>query len=161
MEPFFAALHSPPTPLKILIIDDEPSIRQTLCQALAIDGHKIYEAEDGVMGVRLFTIARPDLVLLDMILPKRDGLQALQDIRRVDSKVGVIIMSALTPDRLTIRSTLSTADSYLQKPFSMKLLYMHVQLVMKKARLRYPKPAWQELVTNGFHRGHDKASLQK
>ena len=160
MEPTFAALHSLSTPLKILVIDDEPSIRQVLCQALEMDGHQIYEASDGVIAVHLFAVARPDLVLLDIILPKKDGLHVLQDIRRLDNKVGVIVMSALTPDRLTIRSTLSTADSYLQKPFSLKLLYMHIQYVMKKARLRYPEPRWQELVTNGYHKRHDNSSLQ-
>jgi len=160
MEPIFPMLRSPSAPLKILVVDDEPNIRQSLCQALEIDGHQIYEASDGALAVDLFTITHPDLVLLDIILPKKDGLYVLQEIRHLDNKVGVIVMSAMTPDRLMIRSTLCTADSYLQKPFSVKLLYMHIQLVMSKARLRYPKADYQKLLVNGFHHGHDNATLR-
>jgi DNA-binding response OmpR family regulator len=106
----------PENPVKILIVDDEPGTLQLLRTVLQPDGHIIYEARDGAEAIAEFYRVRPDLVLLDVMLPKVDGLDVLRAIREQDTMAGVIMISALSSEQLAVRSMLGGADDYLSKP---------------------------------------------
>lgn len=121
---------------KILLVDDEPSTLQLVRKILQADGHKVYEAIDGVQAIEVFESANPDLVLLDVVIPKIDGLGVLQEIRRRDRLAGVIMVSALTSEQLAVKSMLSGADDYISKPFKLNTIRLGIRQVMDKVHLR-------------------------
>lgn len=120
----------------ILLVDDEPSTLQLVRKILQADGHKVSEAIDGAQAIEVFEATRPDLVLLDVVIPKIDGLGVLQEIRRRDRMAGVIMVSALTSEQLAVKSMLSGADDYVSKPFKLNTIRLHIRQVMDKVHLR-------------------------
>ena len=123
-------------PLKILLVDDEPNTVQLVRKILQADGHTVYEAADGLQAIEVFEATQPDLVLLDVVIPKLDGLTVLQEIRRRDRMAGVIMISALTSEQLAVKSMLGGADDYISKPFTLKTIRLHIRQVADKAQLR-------------------------
>lgn len=77
----------------VLVIDDEPLMRRTLRTALERAGHRVEEAENGNEGLKKFSALRPDLILTDIVMPDREGVETIGDLRRLDPKVPIIAMS--------------------------------------------------------------------
>jgi class 3 adenylate cyclase len=127
---------TPLQPLRILLVDDEPTTLQLVRRLLQADGHEIFEAIDGEQAIEQFERLRPDLVLLDVVIPKMDGLEVLREIRQRDKMSGVIMVSALSSEQLAVKSMLGGADDYVGKPFRLKAIRMSIRQVMDKVRLR-------------------------
>ena len=119
---------------KVLVVDDESAIRQTIRRMLEGVGHQVIEAEDGSIGVRLAEETRPDLVLVDMFMPVKDGFETLRDIRARCSDVKVVAMSGGRLDVLDGLENLG-ASATLAKPFGRE------QLLGTVARVLEPPPA--------------------
>lgn len=113
----------------ILLIDDETSIRALLSNALTAQGYQCQEASDGLAGLALLQVMQPDLILLDITMPGLDGLAVLQEIRRQDLAVGVIMVSALNPARFAGKAIANGADAYIQKPFRTQTLFQEIERV--------------------------------
>lgn len=126
----------PDIPLRILLVDDEPSTLQLVRKVLQADGHEIHEAVDGLQAVEVFEAVRPDLVLLDIVIPQMDGLDVLREIRKQDRITGVIMVSALSSEQLAVKSMLAGADDYVRKPFKLRNIRLNIRRVMDKVRLR-------------------------
>lgn len=77
----------------VLVIDDEPLMRRTLRTALERAGHRVEEAQNGKEGLEKFSADTPDLVLTDIVMPDREGVETIGDIRRLNAKVPIIAMS--------------------------------------------------------------------
>ncbi len=122
--------------LKILLVDDEPATLQLVRRLLQADGHDIYEAIDGEQAVQMFDAIHPDLVLLDIVIPKKDGLEVLVELRQRDKMAGIIMVSALTSEQLAVKSMLGGADDYINKPFRLKAIRLSIRQVMDKVWLR-------------------------
>ena len=101
----------------ILVVDDEPMVREVLSQYLAADGFSVVEAGDGDAAVAAVTEHNPDLVLLDLMLPKRNGLDVLGFIRST-SQLPVILLTARGEESDRVRGLEAGADDYVVKPFS-------------------------------------------
>lgn len=123
-------------PLKILLVDDEPATLQLVRRLLQADGHEVFEAVDGEQAIALFDQLRPDLVLLDVVIPRKDGLEVLHEIRQRDKMAGVIMVSALSSEQLAVKSLLGGADDYVGKPFRLRAIRLSIRQVMDKVRLR-------------------------
>jgi len=78
---------------KILVIDDEPSIRRLLRRVLETAGHKVFEAADGKQGIRRYHQVAPDLVITDIVMGEREGLECIQELRLVSPAMPIIAMS--------------------------------------------------------------------
>jgi DNA-binding response OmpR family regulator len=105
----------------ILIIDDSSDVRAIMCEALTLDGFQALEAADGREGVRLFREARPDLVLLDMIMPEKDGLETLKEIRAIDPAAIVFAFSGGRDSPINTRvAVLLGARRGFPKPFGVE-----------------------------------------
>jgi two-component system, chemotaxis family, chemotaxis protein CheY len=78
---------------KILIIDDDKMVRDTLRMALTAAGHQIILAGDGKQGVKAFTEIKPDLVITDILMPEKEGVETIGDIRKLNAKMPIIAMS--------------------------------------------------------------------
>lgn len=129
---------------RILLVDDEPGTVQLVRKILQADGHEVFEASDGQQAIEMFNAVSPDLVLLDVVIPKIDGLGVLQEIRRRDRLTGVIMVSALTSEQLAVKSMLGGADDYISKPFKLKAIRLHIRQVMDKVLLRRHNNSLQE-----------------
>src|SRR5215472_18497641 len=120
-------------PARIVVVEDEQAIRRGVADALRASGYEVAEAGDGDRG--LTEAARPgvDLVLLDLLLPRRDGLDVLKELRRVRSTLPVIILTARGTEDDRVRGLKMGADDYVVKPFSARELLARVEAVLRRS----------------------------
>ena len=116
----------------ILVIEDDPAIRRFLNIALTGQQYRVQEAPTAEAGLRAFGLLPPDLVILDLGLPDREGIQALGDLRRL-SKVPILIVSARGHERGKIDALDAGADDYLTKPFGVGELLARVRVALRRA----------------------------
>ena len=117
---------------KILIVDDEPSIQDLLVFNLEKEGYKTITASDGEEGVSLALSQNPDLILLDVMLPKADGLTVCKRIRQTLSKTPIIMLSAKGEEIDKILGLEIGADDYMTKPFSIREVIARVKANLRK-----------------------------
>jgi DNA-binding response OmpR family regulator len=118
---------------KILIIEDEQKIRQIIQAYLQKEGYEVFTAADGNQGLTLFLERRPDLVILDLMLPSLPGEELLSQIRQA-SDIPVIILSAKSSEAERIFGLNIGADDYMVKPFSPRELVARVQAQLRRFR---------------------------
>ena len=111
---------------KILVIDDEPSIVNLVTAYLKPEGYEVHTALDGESGLKAARAFKPDLVILDLMLPGMDGLELLSRLRR-ESQVYVILLTAKTEETDKIVGLSVGADDYVTKPFSPRELTARVE----------------------------------
>ena len=119
-------------PRKILIVEDELSIQSVLKELLSDAGYAVAAASDGEEGVRLFRQGGFDLVLLDIMLPGLDGFGVCRAIRSMGN-TPVIMLTALDEEEAQVRAFEMQADDYITKPFSLKLVLLRVEAVLRRA----------------------------
>ncbi|MEX2626018.1 MAG: response regulator transcription factor [Ilumatobacteraceae bacterium] len=120
---------------RVLVVDDEPTVRGVVAQYLRRDGHEVDEAGDGDDALRRLTSDPPDLVVLDQMLPGTDGLAILRALRAT-SEVPVIMLTALTEEGDRVTGLEAGADDYVTKPFSPRELAARVNGVLRRAAAR-------------------------
>lgn len=120
----------------VLVVEDDPIIRQTTDWALRRAGFDTLTSEDGADGLRVARAERPDLIILDLMLPGLDGYRFAEEIRQTDSDVAIIMVTALDQDRDKVRGLDAGADDYLTKPFSMDELLARVRANLRRVRER-------------------------
>jgi DNA-binding response OmpR family regulator len=120
-------------PARIVVIEDEHPIRRGIADALRASGYEVAEAADGVAGLHEATRPGIDLVLLDLLLPRRDGLEVLRELRRSRSAVPVIILTARGSEDDRVRGLTMGADDYVVKPFSARELLARVEAVLRRS----------------------------
>jgi len=123
----------------ILVIEDDLSIRRGMVAALRYASFEVREAGDGVTGSQLALAGGLDLVLLDLVLPRRDGLEVLRQIRREDPALPVIVVTACGAEEERVRGLELGADDYVVKPFSARELLARVEAVLRRSPGR-PQP---------------------
>ena len=116
---------------KILIVDDDPHISEALRLYLENEGHEVQNAYDGAEGVALFKKYEPDLVLLDIMMPKKDGWQVCREIREISAKP-VIMITAKGEVFDKVLGLELGADDFIVKPFDMKELSARVKAVLRR-----------------------------
>lgn len=118
---------------RVVIIEDEPAIREGVAAALRAAGYDPLEAADGETG--LATARRPgiDLVLLDLMLPKLDGMAVLLALRRTHATLPIIILSARGAEEERVAGLEAGADDYVVKPFSARELVARVEAVLRRS----------------------------
>ena len=118
---------------KALIVEDDGNIAELLRLYLEKDGFEVSRAADGGEGLELFRSFKPDVILLDIMLPVIDGWGVLREIRRTDRRVSVIMLTAKgeTPDK--VNGLELGADEYVTKPFEVKELLARIHAVMRRS----------------------------
>ncbi len=116
---------------KILIIEDEKPIQNIIRAFLEDAGYTVFLADDGVEGIAKFHECSPDLVLLDLLLPKVDGF-AVCEVLRKESRVPIIMLTALDDDDSQMKGFDALADDYITKPFSMPLVVRRIEAVLRR-----------------------------
>lgn len=119
-------------PKTILVIEDEKPIQSVLKAFLVDAGYTVLLAGDGVEGLEKFHQHRPDLVLLDILLPGIDGFAVCKTLRQ-ESRVPIIMLTALDDDASQIKGFDAMADDYITKPFSMPLVLRRIEAVLRRS----------------------------
>jgi two-component system alkaline phosphatase synthesis response regulator PhoP len=119
---------------KILIVDDEPSILNLVSSYLKADGYEVYTAADGPSGLKAARAYKPDLIILDLMLPGMDSLEILTRLRR-ESDVYIILLTARTEETDKIVGLSVGADDYVTKPFSPRELTARVKAALRRIQL--------------------------
>ncbi|MBR2459661.1 MAG: response regulator transcription factor [Clostridia bacterium] len=117
---------------RILIVDDEPQIRDIVCKYAAFSGYRAEEAENGMIAVEKCRRERFDAVIMDIMMPELDGFSAVREIRKFSS-VPIIMLSARSEDYDKISGFELGADDYVEKPFSPKILMLRVAAILKRS----------------------------
>ena len=115
----------------VLVVDDEPLVREVVSRYLQRDGFDVASAGDGLEALDLYDTRHPDLVVLDLMLPRRDGLSVLAELRKT-SDTPVILLSARRDEADRVRGLELGADDYVVKPFSPRELSARVRSVLRR-----------------------------
>ncbi|MEW6030544.1 MAG: response regulator transcription factor [Chloroflexota bacterium] len=118
---------------KILVVDDEPSIVNLVSAYLKPEGYEVYTASDGPSGLKAARAFKPDLIVLDIMLPGMDGLELLSRLRR-ESDAYVILLTARTEETDKIVGLSVGADDYVTKPFSPRELTARVKAALRRVQ---------------------------
>jgi DNA-binding response OmpR family regulator len=116
----------------ILVVDDEPTLRETLVEALEADGFRVVAAADGREALTMFRAERPDLVLLDLMLPELSGIEVCRIIR-AESGVPIVMLTAKDSELDKVVGLELGADDYVTKPFSLRELSARVRAIFRRA----------------------------
>ncbi len=138
----------------IVVVEDEPAIRRGVTDALRVTGYTVTEAADGDAGLQAALRRDVGLVLLDLLLPRRDGLEVLAELRKDRPSLPVIILTARGSEDDRVRGLRMGADDYVVKPFSARELLARVEAVLRRAPTR---PA----SITGARLGRAKLDLQR
>ena len=125
------------TNAKILVIDDEPTIVNLVTAYLKPEGYEVYTAEDGLKGLKAARAFKPDLIVLDVMLPGIDGIEVLTRLRR-ESDVYVILLTAKTEETDRVIGLSVVADDYVIKPFSPRELTARIKAALRRLKGEVP-----------------------
>lgn len=116
---------------RILVVDDDPKILKALDQALQQEGYEVFRAADGMEALRMVNECKPDLVILDVMLPKMDGFEVCAQMRTMGS-VPCLILSARGEEMDKVVGFNVGADDYLTKPFRLSELILRVRAILRR-----------------------------
>ena len=116
----------------LLVIEDDPAVRQGVVDVLEYAGYQVLEAADGHVGIKLALTASYRLLLLDLVMPGPSGFEILEALKRKRPGQAVIILSARGEESDRVRGLVGGADDYVVKPFSMKELLARVDAVLRR-----------------------------
>lgn len=117
----------------ILLVEDDNAIRRGIADALSYSGYTVHDAPDGAAGLQLILATDADLVLLDIMMPKMDGLEVLTRLRRVKPSQPVIFLTARGEEYDRVKGLKLGADDYIVKPFSIDELVARVEAVLRRS----------------------------
>ena len=118
---------------RILLVEDDPSIREITAIGLRAAGFTVESAADGMDGLAKFRADHPDLVLLDVMLPRLDGLEVAREIRR-ESTVPIVMLTARADTLDVVVGLEAGADDYVRKPFDLPELIARVRAALRRGR---------------------------
>ena len=118
----------------IAIIDDDDSVRNSLVLNMELEGFKVVTAADGEAGVKLVQDEKPSLIILDVMMPKKDGLQACKELRNLGISTPLILLTARSAEVDKVLGLELGADDYLAKPFGMRELIARVKALLRRAQ---------------------------
>ena len=119
----------------ILVVDDDPDIRKLAEKILINQGHKVSQAEDGETGLGFAIVKKPDLILLDLNLPKMDGFEVCRRLKTDEAtrEIPVIMLTAAYPEWEDAQKGFELgADEYVIKPFASELLLHNIERLLKQ-----------------------------
>ncbi|GHB94668.1 response regulator transcription factor [Cerasicoccus arenae] len=119
----------------ILVAEDDASIRMGLVDALESEGYRVEEAVNGEEAVAYFKEARPDLVLLDIMMPRLSGYDVCREIRKLDAAVPVLMLSAKSEEIDKVLGLELGADDYITKPFGVRELLARVSAALRRSSM--------------------------
>ncbi len=152
-------IKSPETPSRVLVVDDEPNIREMIAINLRREGIEVVFADDGLTAVDQARESRPDLIVLDIMMPGMDGFEVCRTIRE-ESTVPILLLSARGEEIDRIVGLELGADDFLVKPFAMRELVAHVRAMLRRSRMGLAPPGVQDAAEIGRRSGDEASNGQ-
>jgi DNA-binding response OmpR family regulator len=123
---------------RILVIEDEPGIRLALHDELEFEGFDVDLADDGVSGLAVILSSQPELIVLDLMLPGRNGFEICEEVRARGIRTPIIMLTARSQELDKVRGLGLGADDYVTKPFSLGELVARIRAVLRRSRADGP-----------------------
>ncbi len=120
---------------KLLLIEDDPSILRGLQMNLGLEGFQLIAAHDGEEGIEFARSQKPDLIVLDMMLPKIGGIEVIRTLRQVDHDTPIVVLSAKDQESDKVLALSLGADDYVTKPFSVAELVARIRAALRRRRI--------------------------
>ncbi len=121
-------------PMRILVVDDEPAVREAIERALRLDGYDVELAVDGEQALRTVEGRAPDAMVLDILMPRVDGLQVCRRLRGRGDRVPILMLTARDAIGDRVGGLDAGADDYLVKPFALDELLARLRALLRRAR---------------------------
>lgn len=141
-------MHPNNSPL-VAVVDDEQNIRELVCNVLSREGYRVCEYSDGQEAWQVFDQSLPDLVILDILMPRMDGLELCRRIRTRSDTIPLIFLTSKDEEFDRVLGLELGADDYLCKPFSTRELVARVKVLFRRLALGDQKPAPEDRVDSG------------
>ena len=126
---------------EILVTDDDPNIRELLTDLLEGEGFQVRTAEDGAKALTAVKQKKPDLLILDIMMPNKSGYDVCREIRQTDPLLPILMLTAKSEDVDKVLGLERGADDYMTKPFSPQELLARVRALLRRATAQAPAPA--------------------
>jgi len=134
---------------KILIIEDEEALVETLRYNLIREGYQVYTATDGMSGLEMARSEKPDLIILDLLLPKLDGLSVCRILRQEGSSVPILMLTCRDEEMDKVLGLELGADDYVTKPFSLRELLARVKALLRRVEMLRQEERKPEVISVG------------
>lgn len=125
---------------RVLVVDDEPNIRELLSAALTLHGFEVHAAGDGAAALEAVAAGRPDIVVLDVALPDMPGFTVTRLLRAADSEVPVLFLTARDGVEDRIAGLAAGGDDYVTKPFSLDEVVLRLRAILRRSKPREESP---------------------
>lgn len=126
-------------PIKILLAEDEPALGMIVKESLETRNFEVLLCEDGEKAMQTFTTERPELLVLDVMMPKMDGFTLAHQIRKQDKQVPIIFLTAKSQTKDVVEGFELGGNDYLKKPFSMEELIVRIKALLGRVQQRKSK----------------------
>ncbi len=120
--------------MRILVVDDDHAVRESLRRSLTFNGYQVELAEDGLAALSSIAKSRPDAVVLDVMMPRLDGLETCRRLRSTGEDLPVLVLTARDAVSDRVAGLDAGADDYLPKPFALEELLARLRALMRRAR---------------------------
>ena len=136
----------------ILVVEDDPDIKELISFNLSNQGHQVFEANNGELGIEKAREKIPDLILLDLMLPGIHGLDVCRIIKadQETKDIPIIMVTAMGQEEDIVKGLETGADDYITKPFSIKVLLARVSAVLRRSFEEYDQDSDKSLLINGI-----------
>lgn len=124
---------------KILLVEDDPSLGFVIQDTLSEAGYKVHLSRDGKEGLKQFNAHPYDLCILDVMMPKKDGFELAKDIRKVDTDVPIVFLTAKSMTEDKVEGFRSGGDDYITKPFSNEEFLLRLEAILRRHRKQEDK----------------------
>ena len=118
--------------MRVLVVDDDPDVRDSLRRSLTFEGYQVTEAADGAQALDAIAAARPDIVVLDLQMPVLGGLETCRKLREQGDDVPVLMLTARDGTRDRVTGLDAGADDYLPKPFALEELFARLRALLRR-----------------------------
>lgn len=143
--------------IKIVLAEDEPSLGQIVKESLETRDFEVFHAENGEVALELYQKEQPDILVLDVMMPKKDGFTLAKEIRQQDAQIPIIFLTAKSQTKDVLEGFEHGGNDYLKKPFSMEELIVRVYSLLNRVALKtYNK----QIIIGGYVFNHQKQILQ-
>jgi two-component system, OmpR family, response regulator MprA len=122
-------------PVRILVVDDDRAVRESLRRSLTFNGYSVFLAEDGVEALKTIAEERPDAVILDVMMPRLDGLEVCRQLRSTGDDLPILVLTARDSVSERVAGLDAGADDYLPKPFALEELLARVRALLRRTNL--------------------------
>ena len=142
--------------IKLLLAEDEPSLGQIIKESLETRNFEVFHAEDGDEAYKIYQKEQPEILVLDVMMPKKDGFTLAKEIREENNSIPIIFLTAKSQTKDVLEGFQHGGNDYLKKPFSMEELIVRVQALLNRVNL---KKDTSKISLGNFIFNHTKQTL--